>query len=187
MRKRVGAKRRTVLACWVRRVRAREAHLLLSDSGHQASLDRYTGAGHAHRVHSHNPTLILRVTTAIELGPSSSLRGEGRLDHLALRLRRALKVGPGGVRFLPSMSGSLGASLAEVGYLVVFLESRHLVKGLRGDTQTRRRETKSQRSPRCRKSINRRGVDRSNLQLRVLGFALNPVRVRYLPNGLFRH
>jgi len=125
MRKGVGAKRRTALACLVRRVQVREGHLLLFDNGHQASLDRYIEAGHVRRVRSHSPTLILRVTTEIGLGPSSNLRGEGPLGHLLLRRRRAPRVGPGEVRFLPSAS----AILAEVGYLVVFPESRHLVKG----------------------------------------------------------
>ena len=177
----MGTKRRTVLAYLVPRVQVQGDHLLLFDSGHQASLDLSIEAGHAHRDPSRSPTLILRVTTAIEPDRSSSLRGEGRPDHLLLRRRRALRVGRGEVHFLLSASCS-----PEVGNAIVSLASKHLVEAFLGGTRTRRRETKFQRSPHYHEFVNCRRVDQSMLYLQVLVFALNLVRVQYLPNGQFK-
>ena len=50
-------KRRTALACLVPRVQVQGDHLLLFDSGHQASPDSYIEAGHAHRDPSRSPTV----------------------------------------------------------------------------------------------------------------------------------
>lgn len=177
-------KRRTALACLAPRVRVREGHLLLFDNGRQASPGRYTEAGLAHRGRSRSPTLILQATTAIELGHSSSLRGEGRPDHLPLRRGQAL--GPGEVRYLLSASGILGATLAVVGYPMVSPESKRLVEAFLGGTRTRRRETKCQRFPHCREFVSRQGADQSNWYLRGLELAPNLVRVRYPPNGRSR-